>query len=125
MQLHYTPDFSHFTNAINGAVGQCCTAIIEKFQENNLKKIDFAARGEKINMVFSDGVGTYEERRIKEVEYDDFGDIQIVAEDGSYNEFTEKGGSDYGIIEPVIGEVYRVVAEACHKQDWKDGELNE
>lgn len=123
MKLHYTPDFSHFTNAIEGAVSQCCAAIIEKFQENNIRKIDFFARDIWLKMIFTDMVGTFEESRIKSVGYNCFGEFVIIGENEMSEVITEKGGSGYGILEPVIGKIYEAVAEACHKQDWRDGEV--
>lgn len=123
MKLHYTPDFSHFTNAIEGAVSQCCAAIIEKFNESGIKKIDFSARDIHLKMIFTDMVGTFEKVEIKEVGFDSFGDMQIIGEGDWHTDITEKGGDGYGILEPVIGKIYEAVAEACHKQDWRDGEV--
>lgn len=122
MELHFKPTHDYYKNLISGAVGQCCKEIIRLFEENRIRMVDFASRGVKLIMVFSDGVGGYWEERIQFVYRDMFGDYVIVGENESSESFNDRGGNDYGIIEPVIGEIYSVIATACSQGLWLEGE---
>lgn len=114
MKLNFKPAHNHFKNAIEGAVSQCCTAIIEKMKEKGVTRINLFENGFKILGVFTDGCGTYRDEYICELEYQpDCENIVVIGDDGWNGSFTAKGGDGYFLIAEVIGDIYEAVCNLC------------